>query len=143
MSQDKTSPFFYHTFNTVQSPKMDFSYEQEPLSNYLDQQSHDVFDTRRFTPRNSHEKVKTATPKDKRSQSPGSCKKSASVRPSSAKLINKCLYRLIGDTPKCNGNLSKRIENLEKKQDLWKERAHVWEKEKKTYQVAMESVIAI
>lgn len=140
MAKEKNSPFFYNTFNTVQSPKINFSYEQEPFSGYLNPQTHDVFDTCRFTQKDSREDVKTATPKEKRSQSPGSCRKSVSSRPSSAGLINKCLYKLIGEPPKCHGNLSKRVESLEKKQDLWKERAHVWEKEKKTYQAAMENV---
>jgi hypothetical protein len=37
--------------------------------------------------------------------------------------------------------LEKKLENLEKKQVLWKERSHVWGKEKKNYEKALFNVI--
>lgn len=82
---------------------------------------------------------KPATPKSKRSNSPEYLQKSLS-RPGSASMINKCLYRLLGEPIKCHGNVSRKIEVLEKKQDVWKEKALAWEKEKKSYCSALESV---
>ena len=82
---------------------------------------------------------KPATPKVKRVNSPETLQKTLS-RPGSASLINKCLHRLIGDVPKCHGNLSRKVENLEKINVKGKERAQAWEKEKKSYMQAIENV---
>lgn len=82
---------------------------------------------------------KPATPKNKRSNSPDSLQKTL-TRPGSACLINKCLYRLLGEPARCHGNLSRKAELLEKKQDKWKEKAQAWEKEKKSYCSALENV---
>ena len=114
MSQDKNFSNFHQSF-VSESPKLELSYDQEPLSNYLEPHSHDIFDTRRFTPKHNQSNYKTATP-DRRSRS--SAIKNNSARPSSAKMISKCLYKLIGENPKCHGQLSKKIVNLEKKQEL-------------------------
>ena len=141
MSQDKILSHLNHVYLPSETPNIEISYEQEPLSNYLDPSNNDVFDTRRFTPSHHKESEKTATPKERRSRSPATGIKSGSGRPSSARLINKCLYKIIGEIPKCHGRLSKRVENLEKKQDLWRERSQVWEKERKSYQIAIENVI--
>lgn len=83
---------------------------------------------------------KPATPRAKRSASPIEALKSSSQRPSSANLISKCLYKIIGEAPRCHGSLSKKITNLEKRQDQWKERALIWDKEKKAYQSTLENV---
>lgn len=84
--------------------------------------------------------AKPITPRAKGSISPTEAMKSSSARPSSANLISKCLYKIIGGVPKCHGGLSKKITNLEKKQDQWRERAMIWDKEKKTYKIALENV---
>jgi hypothetical protein len=83
---------------------------------------------------------KPATPKVKRSQSPDSNQKNL-TRPGSASLINKCLYRLIGEVPKCHGKLSRKAENLEKNQEKWKIKAQAWNREKRGYIQAIENVI--
>lgn len=83
---------------------------------------------------------KPGTPRGKRAVSPIEGQRNFSVRPSSAKLISRCLYKIIGDTPKCHGNIMRKIDNLEKKQEMWRERAQVWDREKRNYQMTLECV---
>jgi hypothetical protein len=87
----------------------------------------------------SNNNGKPATPKNKSSHSPTDLAKSSIARPNSANLITKCLYRMIGDSHKCHGNVAKKLESLEKDQDQWRERAAQWEKEKKSYKSALEN----
>jgi signal-transduction protein with cAMP-binding, CBS, and nucleotidyltransferase domain len=47
---------------------------------------------------------------------------------------------MIGETPKCHGNIMRKIDNLEKKQEMWRERAQVWDREKRNYQMTLECV---
>jgi hypothetical protein len=139
MSQDNTFTNIQPIYVPQDSLKLEVSYDQDNLSSYLEPEANDVFDTRRFTPHASNSHLKNSTPKERRSQSPATIKNS-SLRPNSARLVSKCLYKLIGEIPKSHGHLSKRIENLEKKQDQWRERAHVWNKQRKTLKNALENV---
>ena len=117
------------------------SYDQEIFTNYLEPQGHDIFDTRRFTLHHkSSNNIKTATPKAGRNSSPARLIRNFSARATSAKLISKCLYHTPGSIANSSGKLVKRVENLEKKQELWKERAIVWDKERKSYQKTLTNV---
>ena len=131
--------------NLIESfSEMHLSFDQEIFSNYLEPQVNDVFDTRRFTlqKRNS-EIIKTATSKVARNSSPARFSQKFSARANSAKLISKCMDKITSEVPRSQGRLVKRVETLEKKQELWKERASVWDKERKSFQKAINNVIYI
>ena len=118
------------------------SFDHDMFSNYLEPNQNDIFDTRRFTlqQRNSGF-LNPATPKVQRHSTPARCKSKASSRATSAKLISRCAYKLISPVPGSQGKLIKRVENLEKKQELWRERATVWEKERRSYKKAIDNVM--
>ena len=92
-------------------------FQQETFSNYLEPSANDVFDTRRFAlkHRNS-EVIKTATPKMARNSS--SIGRKISGRSNSAKLISNSLYKLPSENRSSHGKLAKKVENLEKKEEL-------------------------
>lgn len=116
------------------------SCEQETFSNYLEPQSNDIFDTRRFSLQEKNSGIsKTATPKACRKTSIGQSNKITN-RANSVKLMTKCFYRVSPEVPYSNVKLVKRVENLEKKQELWKERANVWEKERKNFKKTINNV---
>ncbi|OMJ65697.1 hypothetical protein SteCoe_37765 [Stentor coeruleus] len=121
--------------------RANLSMEDDIFTNYLEPQGNEIFDTRRFNLKKRNSQIlNTATPKVQRSSTPGCKKISISSRTNSAKNISKCFYRICPSIQGSKGILSKRVENLEKKQEQWKERASVWEKERRSYQKAIENI---
>lgn len=124
--------------------RVNLSMEDDIFTNYLEPQGNDIYDTRRFNLKKRNSQIlNTATPKVQRSSTPGCKKISISSRTNSAKHISKCFYRACPPLQGSEGRLLKRVENLEKKQEQWKERASVWDKERRSYQKAIENVSTI
>jgi hypothetical protein len=117
------------------------SFDQDLFSNYLEPNQNDIFDTRRFSlqPRNS-QVLNTATPKGLRSSTPNGNRSKMTSRINSERVIPKSTFRSSSQKTSSQSKLVKKVENLEKKQELWKERANVWDKERRTYKKALENV---
>ena len=117
------------------------SFDQDLFSNYLEPNQNDIFDTRRFSlqPRNC-QVLNTATPKVMRSSTPICSRSKMTPRVNSERLIPKSTFRSLSQKNCSQKKLVKKVENLEKKQELWRERANVWDKERKTYKKALDNV---
>ncbi|CAG9336001.1 unnamed protein product [Blepharisma stoltei] len=113
-----------------QESHMNLSINYEAFDTFMEPNSADVKDTRRFTP-NQSKVFSRVTPKSTRSFSPSFIVKHSSEKTSPAVRSRSRCHRKPSPPQMSEQDLNKKIEHLEKQQKMWKERALVWDKEKR------------